>query len=409
MEQVETVIVGGGQAGLAMSHHLRQSGREHVVLERARVAERWRTQRWDSLRFQFPNWTIEMPGRKYSGEFPDAFSHKDEVLRFIEDYAASIEPPIRTGVNVTALRPAARGGNFEVITDQGSIVARNVIIATGPYQRPRIPAFSADLPASIVQLHASEYRNPAQLPDGGVLVVGSGASGCQIAEELLESGRQVYLAVGRHVRVPRRYRGRDVFAWRRALGHLDRTADTLPKGKRMRAPLVTGIGGGHDIDLRNYAAKGMTLLGHVLDMRDGRVLLACDLEKHLRAGDQAFDDFTQAADEYLRIRGSDEEFVQDDTARHRERVPLESIGEIDLHSSNIGCVLWSTGYAFDFNWIELPVFNALGEPKHRRGVTEVPGIHFLGLPWLHKAQSSFLCGVGEDAQYLAQHIGERTD
>jgi len=247
MEKFETVVIGGGQAGLAMSHHLAVLGCEHVIFERARVAERWRSQRWDSLMFQFPNWSIELPGRAYSTGNPDGFARSDEVLRFIEDYCAWIKAPIRTGANVSAVRAQPSAGGYEIISDMGPVAARNVVIATGPYQRPRLPTCHRSLPSGVVQVHAAAYRNPAALPDGAVLVVGSGASGCQIADELLESGRRVYLSIGQHRRVPRRYRGRDVFWWRRELGELDQTVDTTPASRRMPAPLVTGVHGGYDI------------------------------------------------------------------------------------------------------------------------------------------------------------------
>ena len=404
MEHVETAIIGGGQAGLAMSYHLSQLGREHVIIERARVAERWRTQRWDSLMFQFPNWSIELPGRMYAGTDPDGFSSKDEVLKFIEDYCAWIKAPLRTGISVLSLRPGAHASRYLLATDQGDIGARNVVIATGPYQRPRVPHVSSGLPVDLVQLHASEYRNPDALPAGGVLVVGSGASGCQIAEELAGSGRRVYLSVGRHRRVPRRYRGRDVFWWRRAMGHLDQTVDATLDGKRMHAPLVTGVHGGHDIDLLRYAADGMTLLGHVRDMREGRVAFAPDLEDSLRIGDQAFDDFTRAADDYVSSEGIEAPLAQSQAMPHPTMATLEMVGEIDVHATKITSVIWATGYTADFGWVELPIFDNQGEPIHRRGVTSAPGIYLLGLAWLHKAKSSFLYGVGEDAEFLAERI-----
>src|SRR5512143_3852518 len=298
MESVETVVIGGGQAGLAMSYHLRRLGQEHVVVERGRVGERWRTQRWDSLMFQFPNWSIELPGHRYAGDAPDAFSHKDEIVNLIEEYCALICAPLRTAVTVRSLRAAPRPSRYLLVTDQGDIEARNVVIASGPYQRPRIPSLATRFPTSILQIHASEYRNAAGLPPGAVLVVGTGASGCQIAEELLDSGRRVYLSVGQHRRIPRRYRGRDVFWWRRELGHLDATAETTPRAQRMPAPLVTGVAGGHDIDLRQFAANGMTLLGHLRDIRETRVRLAPDLADSLSRGDQACDEINKDVDEY---------------------------------------------------------------------------------------------------------------
>ena len=409
MDVVETVIVGGGQAGLAMSYCLTQLGVEHVIVERARVAERWRTGRWDSLMFQFPNYSIELPGRAYAGSNPDGFSHKDEVVSFLEDYCASIRAPIRTGVNVLSIRPAPQPGRYEVVTDHGNLVARNVVIATGPHQRPRTSPFSAGLSTGVVQLYANEYRNPDALPTGGVLVVGSGNSGCQIAEELLESGRRVYLAVGRHRRAPRRYRGQDMYWWRRALGLLDQTVDAFPQGRRRRAPLVTGVRGGHDVDIRHYASLGMTLLGHVRDIRDGRVAFAPDLEETLRDGDKSFAEFTLAADEYIRTSNMRADFPQSEVTPSQSTVTLRAIDQIDVRSEKIGTVLWATGYTFDFEWVKLPIFDERGTPIQRRGVTALSGIFFLGLRWLYKQKSSFLYGVGEDAEYLAAQIADGDD
>lgn len=402
-ETVETVIVGGGQAGLAMSYCLSQRGREHIVLERARVAERWRTQRWDSLMFQFPNWSIGLPGRSYAGPDPDGFSHKDEILAFLEEYAVWIKAPLRTGVEVQSLRRGPHPGRYLVSTNAGVFEARNVVIATGPYQRPRIPSLAAGLPADVVQVHAADYRNSQELPSGGVMVVGSGASGCQIAEELLTAGRQVFFAIGRHRRVPRRYRGHDVFWWRRALGHLDQKAEDTPTERREPPPLVTGVGGGHDVDIRSYAKDGMTLLGHVREIRDGRVALIGDLEERLARGDQTFDEFTSAVDDYLRGRGIVSSEARPTTSA---RIAAKPPDEIDIRVSDIRSVVWATGYALDFRWIELPVFDERGEPVQHRGATSAPGIYFLGLAWMHKVKSSFLYGVEEDAQYLAERICE---
>jgi putative flavoprotein involved in K+ transport len=405
MERIETVVIGGGQAGLAMSYHLSQHGREHVVLERHRVAERWRTQRWDSLMFQFPNWSIELPGCSYAGSDPDGYSHKSEILAFLEGYASSIKAPVRTGVEARSLRRAPQPGRYLVSTDECVYEARNVVVATGPYQRPRIPAVAAGVGADVVQVHAGEYRNPGELPPGAVLVVGSGASGCQIAEELLAAGRPVFFAIGRHRRVPRRYRGHDVFWWRRALGHLDQKAEDTPREHRLPPPLVTGVGGGHDVDIRRYARDGMTLLGHVREIRDGRVVLADDLAESLAAGDRTFEAFTSAVDNYLGSRDADGGGVP---GAAEPGITPRHVDSVDLRASAIRSVVWATGYHLDFGWIDLPIFDARGEPVHHRGVTAAPGVYFLGLAWLHKVKSSFLYGVGEDAEYLAQRISEST-
>lgn len=402
MEQIETIVIGAGQAGLVMSWHLSQRGCEHVVLERARIAERWRTQRWDSLRFQFPNWGIELPGHPpYAGGSPDAFAHRDEVWGFLESYAAAIAAPVRCGVDVVALRQDD-GHGYALHTSQGMLWARQVVVATGPYQRPRIPSLHRQLPTAVRQIHAGEYRNPESLPDGAVLVVGSGASGCQIADELLEAGRRVYLCVGRHQRAPRRYRGRDVFWWRRELGMLDETADQVPPDKRLPPPLVTGVHGGYDVDLRQSAARGLVLCGHLRSVEEGRLGFEDDLEAHLRAGDRSLEEFVATVDRHIAQAG-----LQAPSAPQRSGLaplPLASPQAIDIAAERVGTVLWATGYHLDFGWMQVPVFDGAGAPIHRRGVTALPGLYFLGMPWLHKRKSTFLAGVGEDAGFIADVI-----
>jgi len=404
MEHVDTIVIGAGQAGLAMSHHLGVLGREHVILERSRVAERWRSQRWDSLMFQFPSWSIELPGRSHSGAHPDGFTHKDEVVRFIEDYGVSINAPIRCGVNVSALRiGSSSNDDYEIDTDRGRISARHVVIATGPYQRPRRPPAHRRLPPGILQIDAGDYRNPRSLPDGAALVVGSGASGCQIADELLESGRNVYLSIGRHRRVPRRYRGRDAFWWRRELGELDQSVDNTPPAARVSAPLVTGALGGYNVDLRRFAAGGGILLGHLLDVVDGTLNFARDVEQSLRAGDRAFAEFVAAVDAWIDKSGMDAQLPAADV-RPADVRQVDSVDRLDVAAAGIATVIWATGYELDFGWVDLPVFDAGGVPVQYRGATAAPGVYFLGLKWMHKLKSSFLCSVGEDAGHIAARI-----
>src|SRR5512143_400723 len=321
MEQIETVVVGGGQAGLALSYYLSGQGCEHVVLERGRLAERWRAQRWDSLMFQFPNWTIELPGARYEGDDPDGFAHRGVVQAFIADYAARIGAPVRLGVNALIVRRSQRDGRYVVVTAEGDIEARNVFLATGPYQRPIIPAVAASLPRDLMQIHTADYRNPSQLPSGAVLLVGSGASGCQIAEELAEVGRRVFFAVDRHERVTRRYRGRDAFWWRRELGTLDQTAEATPEAMRTPPPLVTGVRGGYDVDIRRYPALGMILTGHLVNARDGVAAFAADLEHHLTLGDRKFVEFIRAVDDHVHRTGLDAPPAECNAGSGRNPVP----------------------------------------------------------------------------------------
>lgn len=404
-EQIETVIIGGGQAGLALSYFLRQLGREHIILERARIAERWRSERWDSLAFQLPNFMINLPGHSYEGGDPDGFMHRDGVVAFLEEYARRISPPIRCGIRATALETSTTGRHL-VRTDQFDLEASNVVVATGPYQEPSIPSWSTDLPIGIQQLSASRYTNSRQLPPGCVLVVGSGASGYQIAADLHQGGKGVYLSVGRHRRVPRRYRGKDFGWWTVQTGAADRTREELPPG--FLPPLVTGVNGGEDVDLRLLAADGVTLVGSLRGVRDGRFYFAADLVENLALGDAGIVQFTKAVDEFILKRGLDapEDALADPSgaARLPEQPPIT---ELDMREAGITSVIWATGYRYDFGWIKCPVLDADGIPVHRRGVTAVPGVHFLGLPRLHKIKSSFLWGVGEDAAYLAQHITTR--
>ncbi len=405
-ERIQTIVIGGGQAGLTMSHCLTKHGQPHVVLERYRIAERWRTERWDSLRFQFPNWAMALPDFAYAGNDPNSYAPRDDVVRFIEAYAAFIRAPVRTGVEVRALRQAPDG--FMLDTGDTIIEARNVVIATGPYQQPSIPAEASRLDG-VLQISASGYRNPDQLPPGGVLVVGSGASGCQIAEELMSAGRSVYLSVSPHRRAPRRYRGQDIIWWITQFGLDNRLTDAT--NVRQPPMLISGANGGHTVDLRAFAASGMVLVGRLQDAVDGVVSFASDLEHNLAAGDATYAAFIRAADAHTGHTLPEEagDVVQTGSV-------IDPIQTLDLRAAGIGTIIWATGYRYNFNWVDLDVFGGPADrapqhqaPKHQRGVTNVPGIYVLGLPFLHKAKSSFLSGVGDDAAYLAEQITLRTN
>jgi putative flavoprotein involved in K+ transport len=402
MEHVETLIVGGGQAGLAMSHMLSQRGWSHLVIERGRIGERWRSERWDGLRFQFPNWSVRLPDFPFPHSDPDGFATSGEIADYIEAYARLVRAPIRCGIAVTGLRHDESGRGFITRTTAGSITARKVVIATGPYQRPIIPDLLPD-EHNLFQIHASVYRNPEQLPPGAVLVVGSGASGAQIAEELMRAGRRVYLSVGRHRRMPRSYRGRDLIWWLSEMG-LDQTP-VEQRGPDATLPLITGAYGGHTIDFREFAWKGLTLLGRLQQERDGVLHFATDLGKSLEEGDAAYNGFLDKVDAY--IEQTKMRLAEETEARVKLSDPpsvAEPLRQLDKRSVGLSSVIWATGYAFDFSWIYLPILSARGEPIHDRGVAPVPGIYFLGLPWLSKMTSSFLSGVGDDAARLAEHI-----
>ena len=405
VEQVQTLIIGGGQAGLTMSHRLKQRRLAHLVLERHRIAERWRSERWDGLRFQFPNWSVRLPDFPFPHTDPDGFATSTEIADFITAYAAFIAAPIRCGVAVTALRCGDGGSGFVAETSDGPIEADNVVAATGPYQRPVIPALSLD-DAGIFQVHASRYQNPDQLPSGAVLVIGSGASGAQITEELLRAGRRVYLSVGRHRRMPRRYRGRDLIWWLSAMGLLERP--TEERGPDRSLPLITGAFGGNTIDFRQFAAEGVTLLGRAQAAHQGVIDFAPDLARRLAYGDASYAIFLDMMDAH--VERHDLNMPQDPAARAvlpDPRCLSEPLRRLDLRTAGIGAVIWATGYGFDFGWIQVPVLNARAEPVHVRGITEVPGMYFLGLQWLSKLNSSLLSGVGDDAADLADHIAAR--
>jgi putative flavoprotein involved in K+ transport len=401
-EIVETVVIGGGQAGLAISHHLQQRGCEHLILERGRIAERWRSERWDSLHFQFPNWMMRLPGYAYAGADRDGFMPRDGVVDFIASYAVRIAAPVRCGVNVNTLR-LTDSGRFRMEAGPMTLEAVNVVVATGPYQSSRIPETAAGVPAGIRQITASCYTNPSELPPGGVLVVGSGASGYQIVEDLLLHGRSVHFALRGHRRVPRRYRGRDIGQWNEEMGLTNRTVDQLPPG--FRPPLVTGVRGGHTVELRGMAIRGATLLGSLQGVKDGCAYLAADLNSNLNAGDRMFRETLHAIDQFIDMHGvTAQPGGEFDAGLAMPHPPLPQPEHLDLRRAGISTVIWALGYGYDFAWIKCPVLDGNGTPSHQRGVTNIPGLYFLGLPRLHKMKSAFLWGVGEDAAHIADQI-----
>jgi putative flavoprotein involved in K+ transport len=377
------------------------------VLEQARIAEGWRSQRWDSLRLIGPNWTLRLPGWQYQGPDPDAFMGRDEVVGHLEAYAKSFNAPVREGVRVIAVERDPAGAGFLVRTDDGVYSAHQVIVATGALQRPFVPAWGADLPPGVAQIVPYTYRNPAALPPGAVLVVGSGQSGCQIAEELRRAGRAVYLSVSRSWGVPRRYRGRDISSWFRPVGWWSQTVDDLPPGSRagLPNPQLTGAGGGHDLTAYTLARAGVVLLGRLSGVRDGKAIFAPDLATNLAQGDEQARRFLGSIDDYIRAEGLDApaEGFPSCLVPSDELIPAAP-EEVDLTDAGIGTVVWATGYRPDLGWVRLPVLDAAGYPVQRRGVTAEPGLYFLGLDWLHKRSSGLFGGMCDDAVYLASVI-----
>jgi len=399
---VDTLVVGAGQAGVAMSEHLTKLGISHLVLERNRIAERWRTGRWDSLVANGPAWHDRFPGMEFEGFGPDAFVPKERIADYFEAYARRFNAPIRTGVEVTkVVRNAGRPG-FSVETSEGVIEAARVVVATGPFQRPVIPPI-APSSANLMQIHSADYRNPQQLPEGGVLVVGAGSSGVQIADELQRAGKQVYLSVGAHDRPPRAYRNRDFCWWLGVLGEWD--AETVVPGKEHVTIAVSGARGGHTVDFRRLAWQGITLVGLTKSFDDGVVRFESDLAFNLARGDENYRALLDAADAWIARNGLD--LPEEPEARATLPDPdcvTYPILELDLAAAGITSIVWATGYAVDYGWLQVNAFDAKGKPRHQRGVSSEPGIYFLGLPWLSRRGSAFIWGVWHDAKHIADHI-----
>jgi putative flavoprotein involved in K+ transport len=402
---VETLIVGAGQAGLALSRYLTDLGRDHVVLERHRVAERWRSERWDSFRLLTPNWLTRLPGMSYDGADPDGFMTRAEVVAFFDTYARSFDAPVRTGVTVS--RVSRESEHWVVETDAGRFVAANVVVATGHHDQPRVPEIGRTLPPHIAQLHSSRYRNPAQLPPGGVLVVGAGPSGQQIADELARSGRRVVIAAGRHRSLPRRYRGLDTYQWMDRLGAFERTVDDLPDPSVVRrAPAFVLAGGRDDLDLRRLVAAGAVPVGRLTGIDGSTVRFSDDLAATVAAADDNARRFRASIDDLVArmgLRVDDPEAPPRPPGRWAATAPTR----LHLDHDAVRTVLWATGYRRDFTWLHAPVLDTAGEPVQHRGVTPAPGLYFLGLRWMHRRSSDAIHGVGTDAAFLAEQIACR--
>jgi putative flavoprotein involved in K+ transport len=405
--RVEVVVIGGGQAGLTTSWYLRQHGIEHVVLERDRIASAWRRERWDSFCLVTPNFQCRLPEHPYRGPEPEGFIVRDEIVDYVESFAASFGPPVLEGVEVRQVgRDGAAG--FRVQTSHGELHADQVVLAIGGYHRPRLPAAAAGLPAAITHLHSSGYRNPSSLPDGAVLVVGSGQSGAQIAEDLLLGGREVHLAVGSAPRVARRYRGRDCVSWLEDIGHYDMPIDDHPKrlaARREPNHYVTGRDGGRDIDLRAHALAGMHLHGRLAGAHDGVLTFTGDLPANLDAADATAERIKDTIDRFI------ERHQIDAPAEARYSPVWEPTGDgsepLDLDAANVRSIVWATGFRSDWSWISVPeLVGDDGYPRHTRGVCEADGIYVLGLPWLWTWGSGRFAGIARDAKYVVAAIAD---
>jgi putative flavoprotein involved in K+ transport len=403
VERIDTVVVGAGQAGVAMSEHLSSLGVPHLVLERDRIAERWRTGRWDSLVANGPAWHDRFPGLEFEEIDPDAFASKEQVADYFVAYAGKFNAPIRTGVEVKKVERNAEGPGFTIETSAGAIEASHVVAATGPFQRPVIPPIAPE-DARITQIHSADYRNPGQLPEGAALIVGAGSSGVQIADELQRAGKKVYLSVGPHDRPPRAYRNRDYCWWLGVLGQWD--VESVVPGTEHVTIAVSGAHGGYTIDFRALAHQGITLVGLTKSFHDGVVTFESDLADNIARGDKNYLELLDAADAY--VARNDLDLPEEPEARNMLPDPAcvtSPILELDLAEAGVTSILWATGFAVDFSWLNAQhAFDENGKPQHQRGVSSEPGIYFLGLPWLSRRGSSFIWGVWHDAKHIADHI-----
>lgn len=404
-ETIETLIIGAGQAGLAMSEHLSKKSRPHLVVERNRIAERWRSERWDSLVANGPAWHDRFASKTFDHIDPDGFAPASMIVDYLEEHAREIAAPVRCGVAVERVTRKADGTGFVVETSDGTIEAKNVVAATGPFQKPVIPPVVPES-AGVMQIHSAHYRNPAQLPEGAVLVIGAGSSGVQIADELRKAGRRVHLSVGPHDRPPRRYRGRDFVWWLGALGMWN--AEAVTPGLEHVTIAVSGADGGHTVDFRRLGHDGIVLHGMAEGFADGRMRFASDLAANIAGGDRSLFSMLDAADAHVAANGL--ELPEEPEARVVIADPdcvTDPILELDFAAAGITSIVWATGYALDFGWLEVGGFDDKGRPEHHRGVSPVPGLYFLGLAWLSRRASPFIWGVWHDAAHLAEAIAAR--
>lgn len=398
------VIVGGGHSGLAMSKRLSDLAVDHVVLERREVANSWRNQRWDSFRLLTPNWQTRLPGEAYDGDDPDGFMTGGEIADFIEVYGSKVGAPIISGTTVTGLRAA--DGGYEVATDQGGWRCRCVVLAGGACTLPSVPGLAEAVPLDVDQVNPLEYRNPDQLADGGVLVIGAAATGVQLAEEIQASGRSVILSVGEHVRMPRTYRGFDIQYWIEVIGRLDERFDEVEeilKARKVASPQLIGSRERRTLDLNAVSGTGVQLRGRLGAIRDGVAMFSGGLRNHCALADQKLGRLLSDIDSWIAEHEMDREVGPSE--RHAEtRVTRGDPLTLDLGRGQIKTIVWATGFRPDFSWVDLPVFDAAGQLRHNGGVVHAPGVYFLGAPFLRRRKSSFLHGAADDTFDLATHL-----
>ena len=402
VEIIDTLIVGAGQAGIALSEHLGKQGIPYLVLEKSRIAEAWRTSRWDALMTNGPVWHDRFPNLEFKGNAPDEFVGKERVVAYIEEYAEMVNATVRSGVEVLSARPFIERAGFHVETTQGVIEARRIVSATGAFQQPIIPSIVPEKPG-IKQIHSAQYRNPKQLPEGAVMVVGAGSSGAQIADELNRAGRKVVLSVGPHDRPPRRYRNRDFVWWLGVLGLWDLAAQK--PGTEHVTISVSGAYGGSTMDFRRLASEGVMLVGRTESFLDGSLSFADDASMNIAAGDKNYADMLDAADAYVLASGLDLPLEPEARKAWPEPSSLSNpLRSLNLADENVTTIIWATGYKQDFSWLKVDAFDEKGAPIHQRGVSKEPGLYFLGLPWQSRRGSTFLWGVWHDAKFVADQI-----
>ncbi|MBU1297114.1 MAG: MSMEG_0569 family flavin-dependent oxidoreductase [Gammaproteobacteria bacterium] len=402
------LIVGGGQAGLSMSACLQEQNIDHLIFEKNTMMHSWKTQRWDSFTLVTPNWQCELPNHPYDGDDPKGFMKREEIIGYLDRFAAKVKPPILEGVSVEKVSKLDNG-QFHVVTTKGEFTGDQVVIASGGYLKPIIPRMAERIPENILQIHSNQYKNSQQLPDGAVLVVGSGQSGAQIAEDLHIDGKKVFLATGNAPRVARLYRGKDVVEWLDDMGYYQKSVDEHPLREGVRDNTnhyVTGRDGGREIDLRKFALEGMELFGLMENYQDGQLIFKPNLAANLDAADDTYKNINARIDAYIEKNGID---VPVEPPYQPVWEPKEERENLDLAASGITSIIWCIGFTPDFSWLDLPVFNGMGAPVHRRGVTNEKGVYFIGLPWLYTWGSGRFSGVAADAAYLSNVICQAVD
>jgi len=402
------IIIGGGQAGLSLSYCLKENRMlDHIIFEKNSIGYAWREKRWDSFCLVTPNWQCQLPGYPYTGNDPEGFMNKEEIVKYIENYVALFKPPIQEGVTVLKVSQNNQDGLFQIKTSIGEFTADKVVIAAGLYHNPKIPKIAERLPENILQIHSSDYKNPQSLPDGAVLIVGTGQSGCQIAEDLHLAGKKVHLCVGGAPRSPRQYRGKDVVDWLDKMGYYDLSIDEHPQKEQVRNKVnhyVTGRDGGREIDLRHFALEGMQLYGKLKDIKSGYLEFYDNLKENLDQADAVAESIKKTIDNFIAKNHIEAPI---DPPYQPVWQPQEKTLQLDYKSANINSVIWSIGYQSDFSWVDIPVFDGKGYPSHQRGITRVSGFYFLGLPWLYTWGSGRFSGIGRDAAYLSDYILSR--